>query len=230
MYDAVVIAADALKKFQTTYPECLLRIVALTDGEDTGSKHSVEETTKLLVENKIVIDSFAVGANCEGLKTLSIASGGKCYLTRNLEESLKLFEQETVLSVRARKVDESHGKLSIEERIVKAKSMAFDLPSTVHEFKLPESHGGGISAKDMAKKLQSQGESNNNSAANSSLKRIGKEIQHYSENPHPFVAIFPCSNINLWKILLLGPKETPYENGLFLLYAQFPGSYPFKAP
>lgn len=29
---------------------------------------------------------------------------------------------------------------------------------------------------------------------------------------------------------MLGPKETPYENGLFLLYAQFPGDYPFKAP
>lgn len=42
--------------------------------------------------------------------------------------------------------------------------------------------------------------------------------------------MYPCSNINLWKILLLGPKETPYENGIFLLYAQFPGDYPFKAP
>lgn len=42
MYDAVVKAADSLKKFKVTYPECLLRIVALTDGEDTGSSHSVE--------------------------------------------------------------------------------------------------------------------------------------------------------------------------------------------
>ncbi len=64
MFDAVVTAADALKKFQLNYPDCLLRIVALTDGEDTGSKHSVEETTRLLIESKIVIDSFAVGANC----------------------------------------------------------------------------------------------------------------------------------------------------------------------
>ena len=44
------------------------------------------------------------------------------------------------------------------------------------------------------------------------------------------MAIFPCSNINIWKVLLLGPKETPYENGLFTLYVQFPGDYPFKAP
>lgn len=105
MYDAVVIAAKSLKQFQAQYPNCLLRIVALTDGEDTGSKHSIEETTRLVIENNITIDSFAVGAQCDGLKIISKASGGRCYLTRNLEDSLKLFEQETVLSVRARKVD-----------------------------------------------------------------------------------------------------------------------------
>jgi len=43
-------------------------------------------------------------------------------------------------------------------------------------------------------------------SGSSSLKRISKEIQNYSANPHPFVAIFPCANINVWKILLLGPK------------------------
>lgn len=51
------------------------------------------------------MDSFAVGANCEGLKQITLATGGKCYLTRNMEESLKLFEQETVLSVRSRKIE-----------------------------------------------------------------------------------------------------------------------------
>lgn len=58
----------------------------------------------MVIDNNIIIDAFAVGANCEGLKVITKASGGKCYLTRQLEESLKLFEQETVLSVRSRKV------------------------------------------------------------------------------------------------------------------------------
>jgi len=64
MYDAVVVAVESLKKFQTQHPNCILRIIALTDGEDTGSKHSVEQTTGILSQNNIVIDSFAVGANC----------------------------------------------------------------------------------------------------------------------------------------------------------------------
>ena len=112
MYDACVTAINALKSFKLKYPDCVLRIVALTDGEDTGSAHSIQDTTKMLIENDITIDSFAVGANCDGLKVISKASGGRCYLTRNLEESLKLFEQETVLSVRARKRDENLVKLS----------------------------------------------------------------------------------------------------------------------
>jgi len=32
MYDAVVIAIKSLVDFKTKYPNCLLRIVALTDG------------------------------------------------------------------------------------------------------------------------------------------------------------------------------------------------------
>lgn len=36
--------------------------------------------------------------------------------------------------------------------------------------------------------------------------------------------------MNLWKVLLYGPKQTPYEGGLFLLYIKFPNDYPFRAP
>jgi ubiquitin-conjugating enzyme E2 D/E len=61
-----------------------LRILALTDGEDTCSKYSVFDATKAVITNDIIMDSFAVGTNCEGLKTITLASGGKCYLTRNM--------------------------------------------------------------------------------------------------------------------------------------------------
>ena len=137
MYDAIAVTVKSLADFKKQYPSCILRILALTDGEDTGSKHSVEEATRLVAENGIIVDSFAVGANCEGLKVVSKASGGKCYLTRHLEESLKLFEQETVLSVRARKIEEEFLKLPILDRIAKAKLQPFDLPNNVHEFKMP---------------------------------------------------------------------------------------------
>ena len=79
--------------------------MALTDGEDTASQNTIFDAAKAVITNDIVMDSFAVGASCEGLKLITLATGGKCYLTRNLDETLKLFEQETVLSVRARKLE-----------------------------------------------------------------------------------------------------------------------------
>lgn len=105
LYDSIVSAVNQLQNFKKRYPECILRILALTDGEDVGSASSVFDAAKAVVTNDIMMDSFAVGTNCEGLKNITLATGGKCYLTRNMEESLKLFEQETVLSVRARKVE-----------------------------------------------------------------------------------------------------------------------------
>jgi hypothetical protein len=88
--------------------------LALTDGEDNSSSNSYIETARILIKNNIIIDSFAVGAGCDGLKNITIASGGKCYLTRSLEESLKLFEQETVLSVRVRSLEENRSNMTVE--------------------------------------------------------------------------------------------------------------------
>ncbi len=65
----------------------------MTDGEDNQSSYSYIDAAKMVVENNIIMDSFAVGSGCDGLKNITFATGGKCYLTRNLEESLKLFEQ-----------------------------------------------------------------------------------------------------------------------------------------
>ena len=64
MYDAAAQAIYSLQKFKGRYPDCHLRIVALTDGEDNGSKHSYEYVTELAVNHKVTVDSFAVGTNC----------------------------------------------------------------------------------------------------------------------------------------------------------------------
>lgn len=124
-----------------------MRVLALTDGEDNTSSHSFFDTAKILIDNKIVIDSFAVGSGCDGLKNITIASGGKCYLTRNLEESLKLFEQETVLSVRVRSLEETFSHLTVQQRMSKAMTSPFDEVGGVHKFKVPEIKASGKNVK-----------------------------------------------------------------------------------
>ena len=59
-----------------------MRILALTDGEDTASSYSSFDAAKAVIENNVTMDSFAVGANCEGLKSITLATGGKCYFNQ----------------------------------------------------------------------------------------------------------------------------------------------------
>jgi ubiquitin-conjugating enzyme E2 D/E len=83
------------------------------------------------------------------------------------------------------------------------------------------------------------------------IKRILREIANYQKNPHPAIEIYPCENrLTFWRLLLVGPKGTPYENGMytihtihgyslllvsfhigvFVLYAKFPDDYPSSPP
>lgn len=43
-----------------------------------------------------------VGPDCLDLKTITHASGGRCYCPKNMNDGLNLFEIETILSTKAR--------------------------------------------------------------------------------------------------------------------------------
>ena len=47
------------------------------------------------------------------------------------------------------------------------------------------------------------------------------------QSSFPFLS--HCS-MDFWKILMVGPTDTPYEGGVFSLYAEFPYNYPEAPP
>lgn len=97
-------AVDKLIIAKQKYPNLIPRIIALTDGEDNSSSIDSIECAKKIIENKIILDSFVVGVACEGLKSVTLASGGKCFFPKSMPEGLKLFEVETILTCRIRNV------------------------------------------------------------------------------------------------------------------------------
>ena len=60
------------------------------------------------------------------------------------------------------------------------------------------------------------------------IKKIQKDIQECRENGIDIQV--DDKNISKWKVIMLGPGESEYEGGVFVLNVTFGSKYPFNAP
>lgn len=63
------------------------------------------------------------------------------------------------------------------------------------------------------------------------LKRLQREFESIQKESYEyFSANIVNNNYYEWDSLIIGPKDTPYENGIFKLKIYIPTEYPFKPP
>lgn len=62
-------------------------------------------------------------------------------------------------------------------------------------------------------------------------RRLKKEYKNFQKDPPINCSAGPIDdNIYKWKAFINGPKDSPYEGGLFELEMNFTNRYPFKPP
>ena len=66
------------------------------------------------------------------------------------------------------------------------------------------------------------------------MKRIREEFESIDKYPEPNIGLTAQlrdeDNIFRWRITIVGPKDTSYKGGIFVLYINFPDDYPNSKP
>lgn len=62
-------------------------------------------------------------------------------------------------------------------------------------------------------------------------KRLKNDFQKLQKEKTENILLVSCNDdMSTWEAVLKGPKDSIYENGIFLLELSFPSDYPFKPP
>ena len=64
------------------------------------------------------------------------------------------------------------------------------------------------------------------------IKRINADLNEILKNPPANCSAGPIdeNNIYEWQATIMGPRDSPYQDGIFNLSINFPSEYPFKPP
>ncbi|KAH3761996.1 Ubiquitin-conjugating enzyme E2 11 [Pelomyxa schiedti] len=240
LYSAINLAASTLNTFAKIRPNCIKRILCLTDGEDTCSKELPHEIANLLQTSKIVLDSVMI---CEGDKNHALhavckATGGLSFVPQSLKDALKLVELETIIFSEMRPPRTEAPLVTSQAGLDSYKNQPKDLcnEQTVPKHQLPSmlSHPCSTIASTLSGRqaTESTAAEPDSARPKDQVQRILSELAGIQrDHDHQDYHVFPClEDVGFWRIIMRGPPSSPYSGGSWLLYASFPADYPLSSP
>lgn len=217
------------------------RILCLTDGADTCSQVEAHVVARNLQASSVVVDAVMIADQPADmtLRGIVAATGGSCFHPESLQEALRIFEKETVLSLKVRQPPTAGPEVNSMASLKAIEAGFGDVPGTegFNRDPLPRQPSllqkPATTASGAMQQMMKQPPpaSTISSSHQRSMRRIIRELEAYLKDPHPYIRVYPCeSDMRFWNVLLIGPEGTPYEGGTFALWVSFPPEYPSKAP
>lgn len=242
LWDAIALADDQLSQYGQSYPDARKRIICLSDGADTKSTKCSHEVSLGTVQRKVVVDSFCLGYEDQELRTISHVSGGYKFCPKTLEQAMAICEMEPVLSqlerppIRRKPLSPFNPRRSFEKATPNA------TPEIVTQDVYP-ARKEHENLKDSFVRVSTLAQSSRQSAmvpnttygaprtSNTRPARLLSELKNVTANPHPYYEVFVSErNMGFWKVLMQGPPESDYAEGVFLLYLHMEDNYPAFPP
>jgi hypothetical protein len=246
-----------LRAFKEKHPKARLRLLVLSDGKDTDSRASGPEVAALCQDEGVTVDAILIGGQDNAaLRGTAKATGGYAFMPEQLMHALKLMELETMVCAANRPpytgpprqnvtstfvLQYLYGSMPLErcdDSVVPSirphprlaepvRPLAAALAQQQQQQQQQQEPGAGAGAGGAG---GGGGGGGGGELSGEGICRLHRELTALARSPHPAWTLYPSDNLSFIRLLLQGPEGSPYTGGVWLLYCDFPPTYPLEAP
>jgi ubiquitin-conjugating enzyme E2 D/E len=243
--ESLVAANQGAVRGNAKYPNATLRILVISDGEDTASNEKPEAVASALVRDGIVVDAVIINSKdtCKMLCALCHVTGGLAFRPQTVVEGLALFEQEAFLfTSKRRQPGRYQGTITAQTMEVLEGQAVFDTVVQNLDVDVGRAQAGLQTARQVV--FQARAAPPRESRAQRMIREIrmaaavqdravravdgtGNAVDVFDDS----IKIYPSqADTNQWRVFLQGPVDTPYAQKWWYLLVTFPPDYPEMPP
>lgn len=234
LWDALNIACDNLAAYRANHPNARLRILVISDGEDSTTPLPSHVLIAKLLKERVVVDGVMVSTADEnaGLCVTCEMTGGQAFRTMSEAEGLRLFEQESFLDINIRERLDPFAQ-PVTPAVLEQKFRAFDPARGYAQRPVNVAAQEAVQAFELATPLY--GVRKTMHAGNTRLTqksaRILCELKILAKGPDPDITVYVAADsIEKMRATFQGPRGSPFEGKFWSIYITFPAQYPIRPP
>jgi ubiquitin-protein ligase len=256
LWDAIKLAAEQLQEEVTAidpttrlkrYPRAALRILVISDGDDTCSIAKPWDVGNALRQANIVLDAVILtDTDCDGKRLALVAhmTGGLAFQPEKAGDCLKLFEAEAFLCLKERVPDRKSAVVvkELEEQLKKNRMGEVVFDTEVRSLPLKSASCSVVLSTPKSMVVSNTGQVA--LALDERKKRILRELRNVCAtederdregHPNPLYnrdlhVIVEKASLDKWRVYMRPPEHTKYSGKWWYLYVTFPFTYPASAP